>query len=204
VRIETPDAFYDSWSQSLPGDPDGKLAAFTDQLTRTATIAFEPNMRINAFFKAVTSCSDTGHVFLRRGHSGGCTEAFRTAHARNLEQLQHEALQDWSGFRADTAHYFESALTTAADLLVQTGATQEATALFESVCAQKNSLCGTTSLNNLAAYYLDAQRYEDAARVLFELESRLSSVPAAVRQNLNLAVQHLDAATIAALRSRAP
>lgn len=200
IELETSKSHYDSWGSTLPNDPDMRLAVFTDQLTRASTVAFEPNMRINSFFKTVTTCNAEGETLLLRGSAGGCGQEFREAQARELNELQKKGLHDWIGFRSDTAHYFESQLTTTADLLVQAGAAREAITLFESVCGGQHSLCSTTSYNNLAAYYLDAQRYEDAARVLMRLQHRRTSLPAAVRQNLEVAIGRLDSGTVAKLR----
>jgi hypothetical protein len=193
---------FDSWALPSGASSDKNLGSFTDFASQLGEIDFEPNMLLNEFYQSIAQCDETGRTYLVRGQQKNCKEEFAEYVLYSSLSISTADAKYWSGFHSDTAHYFEGRLTSSADLLKRSNSIAAAINLLDRVCLwPQSSLCRLASLNNLAAYFLDAGNKRAAAAVLSKLVKDGYGASPAVRANLTQVQQHLDKNSVRELQN---
>ena len=172
-----------------------RLGAFTDFVTQTTALSFEPSQGINGFFKQVARLDDSGRSYLEHGVPGRLAPGFSEQKGQTLRMVRDAVRSTWLGFNFETQRYFEEQLVAVADLLDAAGHPAEALSLVSKLCLPlEEQYCSLVPLNNLATYLIHYGRYFEAAQLLLVVVSDERWRKAEVFENLVIALSHLSEA----------
>jgi hypothetical protein len=183
---------------------ESSLRSYIDTIGGRGPVFFEPNIELNARFRAIAHLRADGSSTLVRQQSSAVSPNYIDAAGARLTALREAALSDQIFFGADTQQYFETILTYTADLLRVAGHPQHAAALIERVCPPTQPPCSITIDANRALYLVDIGRSREAAEVLLAASLGEPGARRRVIPTLQIALSRLAPEEIEALQSYTP
>jgi hypothetical protein len=168
------------------------LERYIDRVSQHGPVFFEPNIELNARFRAIAHLVPDGSAQLKRGEGATFERGYLDLTATTLTNLRDTAIADPWFLGADTQQYLETVLTYKADLLRVTGHPADALHLIEQVCPPNKPPCSPIVEANRALYLVDIGRIRESAELLLATSLRVPRATPRLLRNLQLALSRLS------------